>query len=57
MIMHKPPSEHDEWLEENPEPVKKSLPPKKPLRRPASNRPSGADQRFKALNDDIQEFG
>lgn len=57
MIMRKPPSDHDVWLEENQEPEKKPLPQKKSSPRPPTNRPKGADQRFKALNDDIQEFG
>ncbi len=57
MIMHKPPSEHDEWLEENGKPEKKPIPPKKPLTRTPPNQSTAADKRFKALNDDIQEFG
>jgi hypothetical protein len=57
MIMRKPPSEHDEWLEENKEPEKKPMPVKKSAQRPSLNNPSSSERRFKALNDDIQEFG
>jgi hypothetical protein len=58
MIMRKPPSEHGEWLEENEKPEKRSLPtPKQPKTERSSNRPRGEDVRFKALNDDIQEYG
>lgn len=56
--MRKPPSEHDEWLEENREPEKQSPPlPRKRAKAQPTNHPSGAEKRFKALNDDIQEFG
>ncbi len=58
MIMHKPPSEHDEWLEENGKPEKKPIrPSKKPEQRAPDNQSNAADKRFKELNDDIQEFG
>ncbi len=58
MIMRRPPSEHDEWLEQNGEQEKKPIPhSKKDVRRLELNQPRGAKKRFKALNDDIQEFG
>ncbi len=58
MIMHKPPSEHEEWLEENQKPKKREERDKKPLpKQPPNNQPSGADQRWQALKDDIQEYG
>lgn len=57
MIMRKPPSEHEEWLEDNLEPKKSSTPKKSPTKHVIPNGLSGAEKRFKALNDDIQEFG
>lgn len=56
--MHKPPSEHDEWLEENQEPKKRELPKKTPAPRPRRAQGlTGPERTWQNLKDDIQEYG